>query len=100
MNNVAEKMKKAGRPSIISNADRRSLKRIIKVNWRSNTREITVLWRDAIKKQISVTTTKRQIKKIGYRFYKAKQKPLLTKLQMRNRLKWARTYRFWTHVQS
>lgn len=69
--NVAEK-KKTGRPSTVSNADRRSLRRIVKVNRRSNTREITVLWRDAIKKDVSVSTTKRQIRKIGYKFYKVK----------------------------
>lgn len=61
---------KTGRPSTITEANRRALRRIVKTNRRSNTKEITVLWRESIGKDISLSTTKRAIRKIGYKFYK------------------------------
>lgn len=62
--------KKTGRPSKISNADARALRRIVKANRRSNARELTALWRQMIQKQISLSTTKRAVRKLGYKFYK------------------------------
>lgn len=62
--------KKTGRLSKISDADQRALRRILKANRRSNSREITVLWREMTGKQMSVSTTKRSIKKLGFKFYK------------------------------
>lgn len=61
---------KTGRPSTITDANKRALRRIVKTNRRSNTKEITVLWRDSIGKSISMSTTKRTIRKIGFKFYK------------------------------
>ncbi|KAF2880129.1 hypothetical protein ILUMI_26040 [Ignelater luminosus] len=39
---------KTGRPSTITEANRRALRRIVKTNRRSNTKELTVLWRESI----------------------------------------------------
>jgi transposase len=65
-----EERKKTGRPSTITYANKRALRKIIKTSRRSNVKDITVLWRDAIKKDVSLSTTKRTIRKIGYKFYK------------------------------
>lgn len=70
-NGVDQKIK-TGRPSTITEANKRALRRIVKTNRRSNTKEITVLWRESIAKDISLSTTKRTIRKIGYKFYKVK----------------------------
>lgn len=56
--------KKTGRTSKISKGDTRALKRIIKANRRSNARELTVLWRQMIKKIIFLSTTKRTVRTI------------------------------------
>lgn len=92
-------LKKTGRPRITSKAENRILRKIIKKNRRARAGELTVLWRDAIKKNISVDTCKRVLKKMGYGFYTAKEKPLLTQKQKNNRLKFAKEHRNWTADQ-
>lgn len=66
---VKEK-KKNGRPSRISEDDERALKRIVKSNRLSTAKEITAQWRQIIGKPVSVSTTRRGISKMGYKFYK------------------------------
>lgn len=61
---------KPGRPSQITGADKKALRKIIRTNRRCNAKELTVLWRARILKDVSLSTTKRCIKKIGYKFYK------------------------------
>ena len=61
--------RKTGRPSIAKPADYRALKRIIVKNRRETAAAITVEWRNHLKKDISVDTCKRSMKKIGYKFY-------------------------------
>lgn len=68
-NNIAVR-EKTGRPTILNDTNKRALTRIIKENRRSTAAEITVKLRTAIKKNISVSTCSRAMKKSGYRFYK------------------------------
>lgn len=89
-------LKKTGRSRITSKAENRILRRIIKKNRRARAGELTVLWRDAIKKNISVDTCKRVMKRMGYGFYTAKEKPLLTQKQKTNRFKFAQKHIKWT----
>lgn len=49
-----------------------------------------------INKNVSVDTCKRVMKRMGYGFYTAKEKPLLTKLQKKKRLIFALARRNWT----
>lgn len=92
-------LKKSGRPRITTKAENRILKKIIKENRRARAGELTVLWRDAIKKDVSVDTCKRVMRRMGYGFYTAKEKPLLTKKQKTNRVKFAQKHRNWTADQ-
>lgn len=62
--------KKTGRPTIAKPRDCRVLKKIIKENRRQTAAAITVEWKSRIKKNISVDTCKRTMKKLGYSFYK------------------------------
>lgn len=89
-------LKKCGRPRITSDADNRALKKIIKKNRRARAGEITLLWREMIKKDVSVDTCKRALKRMGYGFYTAKEKPLLTSLQKKKRLRFAKDHENWT----
>lgn len=92
-------LKKTGRPRITSEAENRILKKIIKKNRRARAGELTVHWRDMIDKDVSVDTCKRVLKRMGYGFYTAKEKPLLTALQKKKRLKFARDHLNWTSDQ-
>lgn len=63
---------KTGRPPIATDRDRRSLRKILK-NDRHATLplyNITLEWKNAIKKQVSRDTCIREMKKMGYKFYK------------------------------
>ncbi|XP_075150945.1 uncharacterized protein LOC142225054 [Haematobia irritans] len=78
-NNVSNR----GRTSKISLRDKRALANIIKQNRRSTIRDIALKWSEAIGKPVKREWTQLQLKSIGYNFYKAKQKPLLTAAQMK-----------------
>lgn len=52
-----------------------------------------------IHKDVSVDTCKRVVKRYGYGFYTAKEKPLLTLLQKKKRLKFAKDQENWTADQ-
>lgn len=92
-------LKRIGRPRLTSEAENRVLKKIIKKNRRARAGELTVQWRDMIQKDVSVDTCKRVLKRMGYGFYTAKEKPLLTSLQKKKRLKFARDHLNWTADQ-
>lgn len=92
-------LKKTGRPRITTPAENRVLKKIIKKNRRARAGELTVKWREMIKKDVSVDTCKRVMKRMGYGFYTAKEKPLLTDQQKKKRRVFALARRYWTMDQ-
>lgn len=92
-------LKKTGRPRMTSDAENRVLKKLIRSNRRARAGELTVQWRDMIHKDVSVDTCKRVLKRMGYSFYTAKEKPLLTALQKKKRFKFARDHENWTSDQ-
>ncbi|KAL1489426.1 hypothetical protein ABEB36_014322 [Hypothenemus hampei] len=59
---IDEKIK-IDRPSTITKADKKALPRIVKTSRRSNTKEITVLRRDNIAKEVSLSATKKNYPK-------------------------------------
>lgn len=90
---------KTGRPPLTSARDLRTLKKIVKSNRRVNISEVTANFREMAKNTVSVSTCSRALKKIGIKSYKAKDKPLLTPKQKKNRLKWAKEHKGWTMKQ-
>ncbi|CAH2106751.1 unnamed protein product [Euphydryas editha] len=68
-NRTTSRLKKTGRPRITSAAENRILKKIIKNN------------RSARAGEVSVDTCNRVLKRMGYGFYTANEKPLLTAVQ-------------------
>lgn len=64
--------KKPGRPLLTTRAERRILKKIVKKDRRATAADITVQWKRHIKKDLSVDTCKRALKKLGYDFYKVR----------------------------
>lgn len=58
-------LSKTGRPPIATDRDRRSLRKILKNDRRATTANITLEWKNAIKKQVSRDTCIREMKKMG-----------------------------------
>lgn len=50
--------------STITEANKRTLRKIVKTSRWSNTKKITELWRESISKKVSMFTTKRTIRKL------------------------------------
>lgn len=98
-NGTVKCLKIPGRPRITSAAENRVLKKIIKNNRRARAGGLTLKWREMIHKDVSVDTCKRVVKRLGYRFYTAKEKPLLTRLQKKKRLKFSQDHKNWTADQ-
>ncbi|CAH1958220.1 unnamed protein product [Acanthoscelides obtectus] len=73
-----------GRRSKITERDEPALLAIIKHNCRAVSREIAVKGSHVIGKRVSKNTCLRSMKKMGYSFYKAKEKPLVSFKQRRN----------------
>lgn len=67
-----ESTRKPGRPVTISHCDIRALKSVVIKNLRKVAKEITCLWNELTNKDVSVNTTKKYIKKIGFGFYKVR----------------------------
>lgn len=61
---------KTGRISKITTRDQRVLQRLLKKDRRMPSRQLAVEWGDAIGKRVSKDTCLRNIKKLGYGFYK------------------------------
>lgn len=111
---------KSGRISKITKRDHRALRALIKHDRRISSRELASKWADAIGRPISKDTCLRNIKKLGYGFYKvglnkadnftlsnnanfwllqAKEKPLLSLKQKRARLLWVKEHQNWSERQ-
>lgn len=70
--NTKEIRQKSGRRPVVSDRDIRALERLVKENRRKSAKDISFLWNNIIKKEISVTTTKRYLHKLEIGFYKVR----------------------------
>lgn len=62
--------KSTGRKRIINDRDVRVLISIAKENRRSSLRDLNAIWSERIKKRASTETTRKYLRKRGYKFYK------------------------------
>lgn len=114
---------KSGRPRIANDFDRRTLRRLIKQKRFSTASSLNDRWRASIKKGVPKSTCIREVKKLGYKFstvifewmkvcqchctalsfryvlFQPRAKPLLTKIQMKKRLEWAKEHQNWVQRQ-
>nr|CAA82360.1 putative transposase [Drosophila hydei]prf//2013359A transposase [Drosophila hydei] len=93
-NNIANR----GRTSAITPRDKRQLAKIVKADRRQSLRNLASKWSQQLAK-LSSESGRDKLKSIGYGFYKAKEKPLLTLRQKKKRLQWARERMSWTQRQ-
>jgi hypothetical protein len=112
---VVFKGKSPGRPRLVSSRNQRSLIKLCKKGRRNTLRDITAQWNEESGLKLSRECCRQWIHKSGLKFYKvrhkdfvhfqfksnfynmkAKEKPLLTKKQKKNRYEWAKSKLSWT----
>jgi len=91
--------KRSGRPPLLDDEDRKTLKKIVKKNNKASA--------DIIQKKFSATTgqdictkmIRKNLHQIGYNSYRAAKKPLLNENQRQKRLEWCLKRQNWTVQQ-
>lgn len=92
-----------GRKKILSTTEERFICRKIKVNPRTNVRQLTLDVSSRIKKQISVETVRRTLRRDGYHGRVCRKKPYISKVNRQKRLEFAKEFinydeNFWNNV--
>lgn len=84
-----------GRKKILSDRDRRSLKRLVKKNRKKSTLQITTMFNAGVK-TVSARTMRRELKGLGLNSCTATRKPLVSQMNRRKRLQFAKAHKNWT----
>lgn len=85
--------KSTGRPLRLSARDLRSLRRFMILNRYANVFNLMQWCETVLGKQISKATMYRYVRRLRFRFYKAKKKPFVPAVNKRRRLAWARAHK-------
>lgn len=94
--NIIGECPKSGRPTKLTSRDENALFRMVRLNPNLSYRRLAASFNSRTEKiSISRFTVQRVLKKKGIQSYIAARKPLLTKKQMRKRLKWCRERKHW-----
>ncbi|GFS47774.1 uncharacterized protein TNCV_3597881 [Trichonephila clavipes] len=88
--------KRSGRPKILSERSRRTLKRVVKQNRKSSLVEISQEFQSSSGISLSNRTVRRELKNVGFHGRAAAQKPNITPQNAKHRLQWCRAHRHWT----
>jgi transposase len=91
-----KRKKGSGRPRVTTEAEDRYLKVQCKRNRKSTAVELAKTIKKNGKPKATVRTIRNRLLEIGYPARIARKKPLLTKVQMKKRLQWARDHKDWT----
>lgn len=73
-NSIVNNNKNKGKVSRITPREVRSLERIIKKSRRNTVRTLATMWSSSIERPIGRETTRKQLKKLNYGFYKVSNK--------------------------
>jgi transposase len=93
-NETAEK--RTGRPKILGERSRRTLKRLVKQNRKSSLVEISQEFQSSSGISVSSRTVRRELKNLGFHGRAAAHKPNITPQNAKHRLQWCRAHRHWT----
>lgn len=91
-----EAKKSLGRRKSTTDREDRILRRVVNVRRPGTFKEAAALWQEHLGRPISPKTTGNRLQRMGYKSYKAKRKPLLTKAQIKRRYQWAKQHLRWT----
>lgn len=95
-NILDKKGKSPGRPTLISDRNKRLLVKLCKKGRRNTLRQITAEWNRETGLNLSRECCRQWIHRCGLKFYKAKEKPLMTEKQKKARLAWAKSKLSWS----
>lgn len=88
--------KAKGGKRMLTPRDCNRLRRFIKGHRYSNVTDLMEWCRVNLDKRPSKRSIYRYVRRMNYRFYKAKRKPFVSPVNRRRRLAWARAYKGWT----
>lgn len=88
-----------GRPPTTSPRDDRLLRRVVMQHRPGTMTEAASLWQEHLTRPVSRKMATKRLHKMGFKSYKSKRKPMLTKLQRRKRFQWAKNHLSWTDMQ-
>lgn len=91
-----EDRKRSGRPRKSSVGQDRMLRRTSLANRKLTSPELAARWRESCSVDVSTSTVRRRCLSFGLRGCRAVKKPLLTAVQRKTRVAWARKYSSWT----
>jgi len=87
---------RSGRPRASTSRQDRTLRRISLANRKLTSPQLLRQWWEKCNVTVSSSTVRRRCLNFGLRGCKARRKPLMTDVQRRNRIQWARQYSSWT----
>ncbi|GFT26921.1 transposable element Tc1 transposase [Trichonephila clavipes] len=87
--------KRTGRPKILGERSRRTLKRVVKQNRKSSMVEISQEFQSSSGTSVSSRTVRR-VKNLGFHGRAASHKPNITPQNAKHRLQWCIAHRHWT----
>ena len=85
----------SGRAKMMNILDRRSLKRLVKVNRRKSVQQLTSMFNEGPKK-ISTRTIRRELKEMGLRCSVSTRKPMVSEANRMKRFQFAKNHKDWT----
>ncbi|GFW96969.1 uncharacterized protein TNCV_4801821 [Trichonephila clavipes] len=88
--------KRTGRPKILGERCRKTLKRVVKQNRKSSLVNISQEFQSSSGISISSRTVRRELKNLGFHGRAATHKPNITPQKAKHRLQWCRCHRYWT----
>ncbi|GFT19534.1 uncharacterized protein TNCV_2534201 [Trichonephila clavipes] len=88
--------KRTGRPKILGERSRRTLKRVVKHNRKSSLVKISQEFQSSSGISVSSRNVRRELKNLGLHSRAAALKPNITPQNAKHRLQWCRAHRHWT----
>ncbi|GFS77700.1 transposable element Tcb1 transposase [Trichonephila clavipes] len=88
--------KRTGRPKILGERSRRTLKRIVKQNRKSSLMEISQEFQSSSGISVGSRSVRRELKNLGLHGRAASHKSNITPQKAKHRLQWCRVHRHWT----
>ena len=91
--------KKQGRPLILDDRGTRLLRKCVMQNCFQSLHTILARFNHIYKYDMSICTIRRYIHKLGLNSFISRQKPFISKKNLRSRLNWAHDHKNWTDLQ-
>jgi 1,6-anhydro-N-acetylmuramate kinase len=85
-----------GRPRLMTNRDRRALKKVVRETRQTSSETTTREFRSATNCRASTMTVRRELRGMGFHGRAAAHKPNISPVNAKRRLKWCKERLYWT----